>query len=102
MSISGIASNTFSNSAITPLISNSATTDKTRTGTTPSTIVTLSAKAQQLSKNQSADSTSGQSAAPTDTTVKQSLQSVPKENNEAPGIQLMQGLTRGGRISTYA
>jgi hypothetical protein len=30
------------------------------------------------------------------------VQSVPKEANEAPGIQLIAGETRGGRNSTYA
>jgi hypothetical protein len=101
MPISSIASNALSNSTISPLINNSATTDKTRTGTTPSTIVTLSAKAQQLSRGQSTSSQT-QSAAPADTVAKQSLQAVPKESNEAPGIQLMQGQAKGGRISTYA
>lgn len=101
MPISSVVSNPLLNSS--PMVSNaSATIDKTKpvVNTPPSTIVTLSAQAQQLNKNQSSGSTSGSTTHASPAAA--SLQSVPKEANEASGIQLMQGQARGGRISTYA
>lgn len=85
--------------AIAPLV------DKARSGieTQASTIVTLSAQGQKLSQNQtSTSSTQSQTAHQVDTAAKENVESVPKEANEASGIQFMEGETRGGRISTYA
>lgn len=89
--------------AIAPLV------DKARSGieTQASTIVTLSAQGQKLSQNQTSTSTStsstqSQTANQVDTVAKENVESVPKEANEASGIQFMEGETRGGRISTYA
>lgn len=90
--LSQVASN-----AVAPVI------DKARSGidTIPSTIVTLSAQAQKLSQT-SAGSTRPQSSNQVDTVAKENVESVPKEANEASGIQFMEGETRSGRISTYA
>lgn len=91
--------------AIAPLV------DKARSGieTQASTIVTLSAQGQKLSQSQnqtststSTSSTQSQTANQVDTVAKENVESVPKEANEASGIQFMEGETRGGRISTYA
>ena len=101
MPIASITSNSYINSS-PPTGNVSSATGKSVANSTPSTIVTLSARAQQLGKIQASDSTSSQSATPVDAVAKQSLQSVPKESNEASGIQLMQGSARAGRISTYA
>lgn len=71
--------------------------DKTRSSldTPPSTIVTLSAEAQKLSQSNTNQNQNKAVAA-------ENTPSVPKEANEASGIQFMEGQTRGGRISTYA
>ncbi len=94
--LSQIASN-----AVAPVV------DKARSSidTIPSTIVTLSAQAQKLSQSQtSASSTQPQSqnSNQVNTAAKENVESVPKEANEASGIQFMEGETRSGRISTYA
>ncbi len=95
------------NSPLSQVVSNAVAplVDKARSSidTTPSTIVTLSAQAQKLSQSQtSASSTQPQSSNQADTVAKENVESVPKEANEASGIQFMEGETRGGRISTYA
>lgn len=94
--LSQIASN-----AVAPVV------DKARSSidTIPSTIVTLSAQAQKMSQTSTSTSTSStpsQTANQVDTVAKENVESVPKEANEASGIQFMEGETRGGRISTYA
>lgn len=92
--LSQIASN-----AVAPVV------DKARSSidTIPSTIVTLSAQAQKMSQTStSTSSTPSQTANQVDTVAKENVESVPKEANEASGIQFMEGETRGGRISTYA
>ncbi|MDO8206998.1 MAG: hypothetical protein Q7T38_04145 [Gallionella sp.] len=88
--LSQIASN-----AVAPVV------DKARSSidTIPSTIVTLSAQAQKMSQT---STSSTQTANQVDTVAKENVESVPKEANEASGIQFMEGETRGGRISTYA
>lgn len=102
VSINPPASSTAT-SSLSQLVSNTASplVDKAKSSadTPPSTIVTLSAQAQKLSQNSSAQS---QTANRVDTVAQENVESVPKEANEAPGIQFMEGETRGGRISTYA
>lgn len=93
------------NSPVSQLVSNATApvVDKARASvdTPPSTIVTLSAQAQKLSQSQTSN-TQPQTANQVDTVAKENVESVPKEANEASGIQFMEGETRGGRISTYA
>jgi hypothetical protein len=72
----------------------------------PSTVVTLSAQGQKLSQSHAQTSTSqtnqAQTSSRTDTATAERVESVPKEANEPPGIQFMEGETKGGRISTFA
>lgn len=111
MAISGISINPPASSPVNNSVSqifNNASTpvvDKTKSSadTPPSTIVTLSAQAQKLSQaasNQSSNQTSNPTSAQSSSQA--SSQAVPEEANEAPGIQFMEGQTRGGRISTFA
>ena len=87
-----------------PITSNAVANAKPDTRTTndtpPSTIVTLSAQAQKLSQSQNSQPTG--SSSQTNNPVSQNTASVPKEANEASGIQFIEGDNRGGRISTYA
>lgn len=91
------------NTSASQVVSNPVATlvDKARSSidTQASTIVTLSAQALKLSQSSTAQS---QTANQVDTVAKENVESVPKEANEASGIQFMEGETRGGRISTYA
>lgn len=107
MAISSVSINSPASSmatgSLSQLVSNTAAplVDKAKSSadTPPSTVVTLSAQAQKLSQTSSAQS---QTANQVDTVAQENVESVPKEANEAPGIQFMEGETRGGRISTYA
>lgn len=115
MAISNVNISSPSSSTIGSVFNNTTPTpaDKTQTSTDsqPSTVVTLSSQGQKLSQAQSGSSPSSQSSQNTQSTQSQSttkaaanetIESVPKEANEAPGIQFMEGENKGGRISTYA
>jgi hypothetical protein len=115
MLISNTSLNAPASSPVGQIVSNAATpfVESAKPGTPPSTVVTLSAQGQKLSQSQTSSNSSNssnsaarsnqsQTSYPVNSVAKQSVQSVPKEANEAPGIQFITGETRGGRISTYA
>lgn len=96
MAISALSINTPSTTPVAQVVTTPPVADKAKSSldTPPSTIVTLSAEAQRLSQSRNNSETEAQNGA--------NANSVPKEANEAPGIQFMEGSTRAGRISTYA
>lgn len=107
MAITGLNINLPASSTVSPIVSNAApsATDKAKSivDTPPSTIVTLSAQALKLSQTSSpAQTSSTQPASQLDAVAGKNLEAVPKEANEATGIQFLAGATRSGRISTYA
>jgi hypothetical protein len=112
MLISNTSLNPSAYNPVGQIVSNAATpfVESAKPGTSPATVVTLSAQGQKLSQSQTSSNSSNsatrsnqsQTSSPVNSVAKQSVQSVPKEANEAPGIQFITGETRGGRISTYA
>lgn len=72
----------------------------------PSAVVTLSAQGQQLSRSQSASNqtqvSQSQTSNTTNTAAAENVESQSKETSEAPGIQFMEGESKGGRVNTYA
>ncbi|ADL56221.1 hypothetical protein [Gallionella capsiferriformans] len=120
MAISSVSINPPSSgqisSPISQIFSNQATpvTDRAKSSadTPPSTIVTLSAQAQKLSQTQtqtnensltySVQKSSTDQDNDSDNSSTGNVKAVPKEANEAIGIQFIAGEFKGGRISTYA
>lgn len=110
MAISGISISPSAISAISQPLSNATASvvNQAKASTPqPSTIVTLSAQAQKLSQTSAAQpgpsqTDNTQSANQTESVSQHNIEAVPKEANEASGIQFMEGETKGGRISTYA
>lgn len=104
MAISSINLNPPSSINLPAVNASSPVAGKSQADATPSTIVTLSAQGQKLSQTQTGQPQPGntQVSGQTDETAKQNLESVPREANEATGIQFMAGGMKGGRISTYA
>ncbi|MEI7456736.1 MAG: hypothetical protein WCK93_08415 [Nitrosomonadales bacterium] len=98
------------NSPINQIFSNQTppVTDRAKSSadTPPSTIVTLSAQAQKSSQTQTSANSLTYSMPKTsndrDNGSASNVKSVPKEANEATGIQFIAGESKGGRISTYA
>ena len=95
MSVSSASLSPSSGTTASQVIGNVVTPPSKSAPTQPSSIVTLSEQGKRLSQsNASAQSSSSQATNTTNV--------VPKEANEAPGIQLIPGGTKNGRISTYA
>ncbi len=73
--------------------------DSAPQSTQPSSIVTLSEQGKKLSQS-NANAQSNPSQTPN--TANNAVKAVPKEANQPPGIQLIAGDMKYGRISTYA
>ena len=73
-----------------------------------SAVVTLSAQGQQLSQSQASNQTGqaqasqSQASNAANTAANENVEPKSKETSEAPGIQLVEGESKGGRINTFA
>lgn len=111
MAISSVSINPPPSSSVTSVVSNAAapfvnSANKSSADRQVSTIVNLSAQGQKLSQasnqtNQPQISQSQTSNRP-DTVTSENVETKPKETAEAPGIQFMEGESKGGRVNTIA
>ena len=95
MSVSSASLSPSSGTTASQVVGNVVTPPPRSAPTQPSSIVTLSEQGRRLSH-------SNASAQPDLSQAANTANGVPKEANEAPGIQLIPGGTKNGRISTYA
>ncbi len=107
MAISITSINPPPSSSVSSIVSNAATPfvngAKSIVDRQASSVVTLSAQGQSLSQA-STQTQAGQSQASgrTDTVATENVETRSKETVEAPGIQFMEGESKGGRVNTFA
>ena len=112
MAISSVSINPPASSSVNSIVSTAAAPfvndAKSSTDRQASTIVTLSAQGQQLSQSQAPTSagqiqtSQSQTPARTDTVATENVETQAKETTEAPGIQFLEGESKGGRVNTFA
>lgn len=112
MAISITSINPPASSSVSSVVSNAAAPfvndAKSSVDRSASAIVTLSTQGQQLNQSQSSTQTSqtqanpSQVSNPANTAAAENVEPKTKETAEAPGIQFMEGESKGGRINTFA
>ena len=110
MAISNVSINPPPSSSVSAVVSNAAApfvndANKTNAERQASTVVTLSAQAQQLSQNEAANQANAnkaQASSQPDTAARENVETRPKETAEAPGIQFIEGEKKGGRVNVVA
>ena len=112
MAISISSINPPASSSVSSVISNAAAPfvndAKSSVDKQVSAVVSLSAQGQQLSRSQAPTQTTqtqtsqSQASNGIDTAVKENVEPQAKETTEAPGIQMFEGESKGGRVNTFA
>jgi hypothetical protein len=115
MAISNVSINPPASSSFTPAISNAAAPfvngAKSTLDKQASAIVTLSAQGQKLNQaasqpqanqTQATQTSATQNTNRPDTATTENVESRSRETAEAPGIQFMEGESKGGRVNTFA
>ena len=112
MAISISSINPPASSSVSSVISNAAAPfvndAKSSTDKQASAIVSLSAQGQKLSQSQAPSQTTqtqtsqSQASSRADTVATENVEPRSKETAEAPGIQMLEGESKGGRVNTFA
>lgn len=112
MAISSVSINPPPSSSVTSVVSNAAApfvndANKSSVDRQASAVVTLSVQAQKLSQSEAANQSSQtqssqQTSNKPDTVSAENVEAKPKETAEAPGIQFIEGESKGGRVNIVA
>lgn len=110
MAISSVSINPPASSSVSSVVSNAAAPfvdgGKSSADKQASAVVSLSAQGQQLSQSpvQTSQTQSSQPQASNgaNTAAAGNVEPQSKETAEAPGIQFMEGESKGGRVNTFA
>ena len=112
MAISSVSINPPASSSVSSVVSNAAAPfvndAKSSVDKQVSAVVTLSAQGQKLSQSQvptpaaQTQTSQSQASSRTDTVATENVEPQAKETAEAPGIQMLEGESKGGRVNTFA
>ena len=104
-----ISINPPASSSVSSIVSNAAAPfvndAKSSVDKQVSAVVTLSAQGQKLSQSSAASQTQtsqSQASSRIDSAASENVEPQAKETTEAPGIQMLEGESKGGRINTFA
>ena len=111
MAISSVSINPPASSSVSSVVSNAAAPfvndAKSSLDKQVSAVVTLSAQGQKLSQSSAASqiqnqTSQSQASSRIDSAASENVEPQAKETTEAPGIQMLEGESKGGRVNTFA